>query len=261
MTRPASGYVVRPEETANDRIWSDRARSYGWDTDATLASRLKLDLVQKYTSKNARLCDVGCGNGLFMRVLASQCAHITGVDLNADMLAEAKAMVARERLSNVDLLQCSASELRLPDASFDLVYCFSTLLLIPDIDAALAHMVRVLSRGGHLILDVAGRNNLSAIYWTLWYRRQGHFGLHAFSYPSFKKKIEALGCRVVESHALGFCDQWRYVPGLHLIKPLDRVFHASPRPDSNLDYRISNMPGVFRLANRWYVVARKELAA
>jgi SAM-dependent methyltransferase len=253
--------IVRADEVSCDRIWTERAGNYGWDTDATLASQLKVDLVRKYCSRESRLCDIGCGNGLFLRVLASECAHVTGVDLNAEMLTEARAMLARERIGNAELIQSSASELPLPSDSFDLVYCFSTLLLIPDIDRALREMARILRSGGYLILDVAGRNNLSAIYWRLWYRRQGHFGLHAFAYPTIRKRIEELGCSIVESHALGFCDQWKYVPGIHFATGLDQFFHPVPHLERNLDYRISNLPGVFRFANRWYIVARKDRAS
>jgi len=60
---------------------------------------------------------------------------------------------------------------------------------------------------------------------------------------------------VVESHALGFLDQWRYIPGLHWCKWLDRLLHASLQRD--LDYRTSNLPMFFPLANRWYLACRK----
>lgn len=264
MGRPLVSTTAKsPSTTAEkggDHIWTERAGSYGWDTDASLSSRLKVRLLSKYVSAEARLCDVGCGNGLFLRVIASQCAHATGVDLNADMIAEARAMVAREKIENIELIQCSASALPFPDKTFDMVYCLSTLLLLPDVEGALSNLVRILRDGGFLVLDVAGRNNLATVYWHLWYRRQGHFGIKAFSFAAIEKKLNALGCRVVESHALGFCDQWKYVPGLHLAKWLDRVFQSSREPDRNLDYRISNLPGARRLASRWYIVARKDVS-
>lgn len=111
----------------------------------------------------------------------------------------------------------------------------------------------LIRRGSPLILDVAGRNKLSAAYW-----RQEHFGLHAFTYSSIKKKIEALGCQIIECHVLDFCDQWKYVPGIHRINLVDHVFHAVPWPERNLDYRISNLPGLFRFAKQWYIAARKD---
>lgn len=257
MTTADKTRIASPDECAGDHIWTERASSYGWDTEASLSSRLKVTLLSKYVTAESKLCDVGCGNGLFLRALAPQCAHVTGIDLNADMIAEARAMVAREKIVNAELIQCSAGVLPFPDQAFDIVYCLSTLLLLPDIHGSLSNMVRVLRNGGLLVLDVAGRNNLARIYWHFWYRRQGHFGIRAFSFPAIDKTLAALGCRIVESHALGFCDQWKYIPGLHMAKWLDRIIQASPQPDRNLDYQLSNLPGVRRFASRWYIVARK----
>ena len=248
---------ARAAKTTGDQIWTRQAKTYGWDTNATLSSSLKVALIRKYCHSDTRLCDIGCGNGLFARVFARSCAAVTCIDLNSEMLAEGRAMVAREGIGNISFVQASASKLPLADSSFDLVYCFSTLLLIPNIGAALREMVRVLTTSGYLVLDVAGRNNLSALYWRLWYRRRGHFGLCAFSYPSIRRELAELGLEIVEAHALGFCDQWKYIPGLHLLRGIDQFFHATTEPERNLDYRISNSAGFFRLANRWYIVARK----
>lgn len=247
-----------PSSRQGDKVWTDRAGSYGWNVDATLSSRLKALLARRYLAADGRLCDVGCANGLFIRVLAPHCAHVTGLDLNAAMLEQARTMVADEQFANVGLVRGDGMRLPLRDAAYDMVCCFSTLLLIPDVDAALREMARILKPGGVMILDVAGRYNLSALYWNLWYRRRGHFGIRAFSHAAIVEALDRIGCSTLEAHALGFCDQWKYVPGPHMLKHLDRFFHRSPDPDINLDYRISNLPGLFRFANRWYIVARKD---
>src|ERR1019366_6824334 len=132
---------------------------------------------------------------------------------------------------------------------------FSTLLLVPDIERALEEICRVLRPGGIAVMDFSGRWNLSHVYWGMYFRRHGHFGQHAFSYRKGITLLESLGLRVIECHALGFLDQWRYIPGLHWCKWMDRVLHASLQRD--LDYRISNLSLFFPFANRWYLTCRK----
>ena len=89
----------------------------------------------------------------------------------------------------------------------------------------------------------------------MYFRRNGHFGQHAFGCREGVTQLESLRLKVIECHALGFLDQWRYIPGLHWCKWLDRVSHASLQRD--LDYRISNLSLFFPFANRWYLACRK----
>jgi ubiquinone/menaquinone biosynthesis C-methylase UbiE len=245
--------MIRVEELSTNRVYDAMAASYSFDVDATLSARLKYDLLLKYLRLDDDVLDVGCANGIHMRLLAPRCRHITGIDLNGLMLEVAGEALAGA--SNVTLEQRSASDLGFLDASFDLVYSFSTLLLVPDIDRALQEMARVLRPGGIAVLDITGRWNLSQLYWGMFYRRQGHFGVHAFDRRQITWRIEQLGLRVIESHALGFLDQWRYIPGLHLCKWLDRWLHGSLQSD--IDYKVSNLRLLLPLANRWYLVCRK----
>lgn len=257
---PPPDIDVPQQSKALDALMTGIAGNYGWKVDATMSSWLKALLARRHLAPGARLCDAGCANGLFVRYLAPHCAHVTALDLNAAMLEQARIMVEQEGFRNIDLVRGDLMRLPLRDSSYDMVCCFSTLLLVPDAGAALREMTRILKPGGILILDVAGRYNLSALYWALWYRRRGHFGIRALSYGGISAALRRLGLTTIEAHALGFCDQWKYVPGLHLLKGLERVFHRSPDPARNLDYRVSNAPGLFQLANRWYVVARKDAA-
>ena len=251
--------MIRPEELTSNRVYDGLASSYGFDVDANLSARLKYDLALKYLRPDDDVLDVGCANGIHMRLLAEKCRRITGIDLNDAMLDIARVTLAADGLANPSLERRSATDLGFADASFDLVYSFSTLLLVPDIERAFREISRVLRPGGIALLDITGRWNLSRIYWGMYYRRHGHFGLHSFSYRKIVEQLESLGLTVIESHALGFLDQWRYIPGLHWCKFLDRLLHASLQRD--LDYRTSNMPWSFPLANRWYIACRRAGAS
>jgi SAM-dependent methyltransferase len=190
-----------------------------------------------------------------MRLLAPYCRRIVGVDISQPMLEVARGKLHDDGISNAELYRRSATDLGFPAASFDLVYAFSILLLVPNVDRALAEIHRVLRPNGIAILDITGRWNLSRVYWGMYYRRQGHFGVRSFDYRRIDAQLNGLGLSAIESHALGFLDQWRYIPGLHWCKGIDRLLHRSL--DSDIDYRVSNWPGVFRFANRWYMVCKR----
>ena len=247
--------MIQSEELTSNRIHDSIASSYGFDVNANLSARLKYDLALKYLKPDDDVLDVGCANGIHMRLLAGRCRSITGIDISGTMLDIARATLAEDGIANASLEKRSATDLGFADESFDLVYSFSTLLLVPDIERALQEISRVLRTDGIALLDVTGRWNLSRVYWGMYYRRQGHFGLHAFRYKESVARLESLGLAVVESHALGFLDQWRYIPGLHWCKWLDRWLHATLQND--LDYRTSNLSWIFPLANRWYLACRK----
>lgn len=248
--------MITREEASSDRVYDGYAKTYGFDIRGTLAARLKYELALAHLSPHAEVLDVGCANGIHLRVLAAQCKRIVGVDINAPMLAVARDTLAGEGIRNAELMQRSAADLGFADASFDLVYSFSTLLLVPEVHQALAEISRVLRPGGAALLDITGRYNLSRIYWGWYYRRHGHFGVHSFRYRDIVQRLEALGLDVIERHALGFLDQWKYLPGLHWCRFLDRWFHGPGERD--LDYRLSNLPLLCPLANRWYLVCRKR---
>lgn len=248
--------MIADNEKTSDRIHDACATQYGYDIDKTLSARLKRELALECLHPEHRVLDVGCANGLFMVALAPHCASITGIDINDRMLELAQDALQKSGADNYRLFKQSASSLDFPDASFDVVCSFSTLLLVPDTLGALRQIARVLKPGGAAVLDITGRYNLSRLYWGWYYRRKGHFGLNAYSYSEIARQLQAMGLVIEQSHGLGFTDQWRYIPGLHKLKLLDRWFHAPGHRDR--DYRLSNHPWLFPLANRWYLVCRKK---
>ena len=149
--------MIRAEELTSNRVYDSLALHYGFDVNVNVSSRLKYELVLKYLKPDDNVLDVGCANGIYTRLLAGKCRHITGIDINDAMLDIARTTLAKDGVANASLEKRSATDIGFADASFDLVYSFSTLTLVPDIERALQEMCRVLRSGGIAVLDLAGR--------------------------------------------------------------------------------------------------------
>ncbi len=101
----------------------------------------------------AKLLDIGCGTGAFLREVKRNHPRlaVTGLDLSAPYLA-----VAGRRLgpwSRVALVEAAAEAMPFPDAEFDIVSCLYLFheLPAPVRRAVIAEIRRVLKPGGRLI--------------------------------------------------------------------------------------------------------------
>jgi ubiquinone/menaquinone biosynthesis C-methylase UbiE len=91
--------------------------------------------------------DVGCGDGMLACKLAARCGNVTGIDLDARMIA-----VARQRgreLPNVAFREADFLAYPLGDATLDFA-CANTSLHHMDFERALTAMARALRPGGRL---------------------------------------------------------------------------------------------------------------
>jgi ubiquinone/menaquinone biosynthesis C-methylase UbiE len=102
----------------------------------------------------ARLLDIGCGTGLFLREVKRNHPRlaVTGLDLSAPYLD-----VARRRLadwSGVDLIEAGAEAIPAGDATYDIVTCVYLMHELPPAARrkVAAEIARVLRPGGVLIL-------------------------------------------------------------------------------------------------------------
>lgn len=99
-----------------------------------------------------RILDVGVGTGLSLSDY-SRASRICGVDLSEPMLRKAQNRVRMLGLTNVELLAVmDAKNLAFKDGSFDAVVAQYVITAVPDPEATLDDFVRVLKRGGELIL-------------------------------------------------------------------------------------------------------------
>ncbi len=112
-----------------------------------------------------RLLDVGCGPGSITAGLAEVVApgEVVGVDLSAEVLAEAGRLAAERRLTNLRFEAASVYDLPFPAASFDAVFAHTLLEHVHDPAAALLEMRRVLRPGG--VVGVRDADWASGIFW------------------------------------------------------------------------------------------------
>lgn len=103
-----------------------------------------------------RVLDLACGTGLVARHAAARvgaAGQVTGLDINAGMLAVARAMPP-EPGATIRWVEGSAVAMDYPDSSFDVILCQQGLQFFPDRDVALREMLRVLVPGGRVALSV-----------------------------------------------------------------------------------------------------------
>jgi ubiquinone/menaquinone biosynthesis C-methylase UbiE len=106
-----------------------------------------------------RVIDIACGTGVVTRAAAARVGrhgHVVGLDINAGMLAVARAQIDAEG-APIEWLETDAQAIALPDASFNVALCQQGLQQFPDRPAALREMRRVLVEGGRLALSVWSR--------------------------------------------------------------------------------------------------------
>ncbi len=107
-----------------------------------------------------RICDLGCGPGLYTQRFADLGAEVTGVDFSAHSLDYAKAQ-ARQPIRYIEADYLSD---KLPEG-FDLVtliYCDLCALSPAQRQSLLGRMRQMLNPGGQVVMDVAGVGSFSS---------------------------------------------------------------------------------------------------
>jgi SAM-dependent methyltransferase len=99
-----------------------------------------------------RVLDVGCGSGVFLRLVADRGARAFGLDASEALLA-----LARARVPEADLRLGDMQSLPYADDVFDLVTGFNSFFFAADMVAAVREAGRVARPGAPVVLQVWGR--------------------------------------------------------------------------------------------------------
>jgi ubiquinone/menaquinone biosynthesis C-methylase UbiE len=114
--------------------------------------------------KGAKLLDVGCGTGLFLKAGWEAGLQCYGLDISAEAVK-----IAQKNLPESKIVIGSGENLPFSDKYFDYVSCFGSLEHFLDLDKGMEEMIRVAENDAELMLVVPNKN-----YW-LW-KWRGEFG-------------------------------------------------------------------------------------
>ncbi len=95
----------------------------------------------------AAMLDLGCGTGLAGGVFRTAVDHLTGIDLSAAMIEEARRRALYERLVSGELVEYLAAEAAAP-VRYDLVVAADVLVYIEYLAVVAAAVRRVLAPSG-----------------------------------------------------------------------------------------------------------------
>src|SRR3954462_3152045 len=120
-----------------------------------IADRKRLDFISDALSgkakANAKILDVGCGNGVISRHLGRLGFNVLGIDVSEKTIETARSLT---NLPNVRFITKSAEELVASGEKYDAVICSEVLEHLHDPGALLNVLHQSLADGGKLIVTV-----------------------------------------------------------------------------------------------------------
>lgn len=106
-------------------------------------------LVLRYAPPDAKILDLGCGNGISARLLNQADYDVVGTDISPLFLEEARNWENPKLRYQV----CDVLELPFDNESFDVICSNELIEHLPDVETALKEMIRVVCKGGKIVLS------------------------------------------------------------------------------------------------------------
>jgi phosphatidylethanolamine/phosphatidyl-N-methylethanolamine N-methyltransferase len=133
------------------RLYSEYALLYDKTFGKIFYDRIKQVIGSLNIPRGARVLELGVGTGISFPAYPSHC-QVVGIDLAADMLVQARAKIAKNNWSHLQVMEMDALNLTFADNSFDYVTAFHTVTVVPDPVRMLAEAKRVCRPGGKIVI-------------------------------------------------------------------------------------------------------------
>ncbi len=128
-----------------------------YDTQVEYITTTYVDLFSKlHVAKNAKILEVGCGNGFFLKALFDHgIKKVYGVEPGEDMVNNAHISIRKNIKKDI------FRKNQFPEKSFDTVCCFHTLDHLADPVLFVKEAYRILKPGGYVLVVVHDTGGLS----------------------------------------------------------------------------------------------------
>lgn len=125
-------------------------------TNETMTEHLHRYALAMEFIAGKKVLDIACGEGYGTNLMAKKASHVTGVDIEATIISNAKKKYSKQ---NIEFITGSIENIPATDNQFDVVVCFETLEHTAEHSKMLAEIKRVLQTDGFLIISTPDKLN------------------------------------------------------------------------------------------------------
>ena len=137
--------------TVQGQLWGARAQDWAACTEQVSLPLFGAALDAARVTSGTRLLDAGCGAGLLALLASLRGAQVSALDASAALVD-----VARKRMPTADIRVGDLEALPFADSSFDAVTAVNSVFYAADMAAAVRELVRVVRRGGRVVVTAWG---------------------------------------------------------------------------------------------------------
>jgi phosphatidylethanolamine/phosphatidyl-N-methylethanolamine N-methyltransferase len=151
-TRSVVPRGIRNRAQAHEsRLYAEYALLYDKTFGKIFYDRIRQVIASLNIPPGAQVLELGVGTGVSFPAYPRHC-QVIGIDLATDMLAQARAKIAKNNGSHLQVMEMDALNLTFADNSFDYVTAFHTVTVVPDPIRMLAEAKRVCRPQGKIVI-------------------------------------------------------------------------------------------------------------
>ena len=164
----------------------------------------KIKLINRYSSEDKNLLDIGCGTGDFLKTAKDNGWIVTGIEPNNDARKLANQKTSNNVFETEHLI-------KLKENSFDVITLWHVLEHVPDLEGHVLILKKLLKENGTLIIAVPNYKSFDANYYNEFWaaydvpRHLWHFSKTSIEKLFFKKDMRVLKILPLKFDAFYVC--------------------------------------------------------